>query len=76
MKQAFAATNKSVTIAASLCIHDAPLTYRLTDSLSYCRMEMMKHCNCSRSPSNGAMTDRHGHQSVHIFELAGNHRNE
>lgn len=35
MKQAFAATNKSVTIAASLCIHDAPLTYRLTDSLSY-----------------------------------------
>ena len=50
MKQAFAATNKSVTIAASLCIHDAPLTYRLTDSLSYCRMEMMKHCNSSRSP--------------------------
>lgn len=50
MKQAFAATNKPVTIAASLCIHDAPLTYRLTDSLSYCRMEMMKHCNSSRSP--------------------------
>ena len=39
-----------VTVAASLCIHDAPLTYRLTDSLSYCRMEMMKHCNSSRSP--------------------------
>ena len=75
MKQAFAATNKSVTIAASLCIHDAPLTYRLTDSLSYCRMEMMSIATV-QGLHNGAMTDRHGHQSVHIFELAGNHRNE
>lgn len=50
MKQAFAAMNKSVIIEATLCIYDALLTYRLTDSLSYCRMEMMKHCNNSRSP--------------------------
>ena len=50
MKQAFVEMNKPVIIAASLCIHDAPLTYRLNDSLSYCRMEMMKHCNGSRSP--------------------------
>ena len=50
MKQAFVEMNEPVIIAVSPCINDAPLTYRLTDSLSYCRMEMMKHCNSSRSP--------------------------
>lgn len=50
MKQAFVEMNKPVIIAVSPCFNDAPLTYRLTDSLSYCRMEMMKHCNSSRSP--------------------------
>ncbi len=45
IKQAFIEMDKSVIIAVFPCIHDAPLTYRLTDSLSYCRMGMMKHCN-------------------------------
>ena len=47
MKQAFAATNKSVTIAASLCIHDAPLTYRLNDSLSYGNDEALQQFKVS-----------------------------
>ena len=50
MKQAFVEMNKPVIIAVSPCINDALLTYRLNDSQSYCRMEMMKHCNGSRSP--------------------------
>ena len=50
VKQAFVEVNKSVIIAVSPCINDALLTYRLNDSLSYCRMGMMKHCNGSRSP--------------------------
>lgn len=50
VKQAFVEVNKSVIIAVSHGINDALLTYRLTDSLSYCRMEMIKHCNGSMSP--------------------------
>lgn len=50
MKQAFVEMNKPVIITVSPCINDALLTYRLTDSLSYCRMEMMKHSGSSRSP--------------------------
>ena len=50
VKQAFVEVNKSVIIAVSPCINDALLTYGFTDSLSYCRMEMIKHCNGSRPP--------------------------
>ena len=49
-----------------------------TDLLIHCRTVVWKWWSIAtvQGLHNGAMTDRHGHQSVHIFELAGNHRNE
>ena len=47
MKQAFVEMNKPVIIAVSPCIHDAPLTYRLTDSLSYGNDEALQQFKVS-----------------------------
>ncbi len=49
-----------------------------TDLRIHCRTVVWKWWSIAtvQGLHNGAMTDRHGHQSVHIFELAGNHRNE